>query len=460
MKKTVVKPSPSKEVESSFYQQSSSLTYKVLEHQENERESIDLDSNNLTFSSKHFEKKFRLTLYGEKPGFDKPSAEFKSNLMVFYIFLCGFLGISVIFSVLRHSEGDISDAVLTGTILSSGFVFFIGILILVCVLSVPFCLLYNRELYFVLGLVISTHIVLTDERVLNGIVGEDLKLGYLLGSFLLSCFLAMFRVVLFESFIYILALTVFGTLLNLGMHLGFSSLHYYYFMNEFLITLAFNFLLVVEARKSEYRARQLFWRKEKKEDSQKPNNTDNVVSVSPNINSEIEQIMEMCDDVKKTIKSAISIIMFKDVKDELKKATKNIEKIKKCIGHGTNLHVKFNKTDQIDEQDKAFISQMFMEVSLDSAERSEATRTVMKEIYERTPSFPFSSYGVDKLESVLAGVGKNWNFDIWFVYEATGQSIFIIAKYLGQKWGLIKSFGIPDSVFDTYFQRLEKVSFM
>jgi len=118
--------------------------------------------------------------------------------------------------------------------------------------------------------------------------------------------------------------------------------------------------------------------------------------------------------------------------------------------------VKLEQSLNIDEQDKVFIKENYMNVTAEMTRGSNDKKVTMSDITEKETAFPFHSYGVAELESVLFSVGKNWNFDIWFVYNTTGHSIFIVAKYLIQKWNLMENFAITEDVCDKYFQTVEK----
>lgn len=49
-------------------------------------------------------------------------------------------------------------------------------------------------------------------------------------------------------------------------------------------------------------------------------------------------------------------------------------------------------------------------------------------------------YAAEELGSLLNTCGKNWNFDIWFVYDTTGHSVSIIGKFLMERLCLTESF--------------------
>ena len=62
-----------------------------------------------------------------------------------------------------------------------------------------------------------------------------------------------------------------------------------------------------------------------------------------NINTEIELIIQSCEKIKQTIKTANALIMFKDVKNKLKSAQSELEKVKRRMAQGYK--IEHSKTD-------------------------------------------------------------------------------------------------------------------
>lgn len=118
----------------------------------------------------------------------------------------------------------------------------------------------------------------------------------------------------------------------------------------------------------------------------------------------------------------------------MKAVCTEIEKVKSRIGHGKYWkQVKIDKDHFIDEEDKAFISENYMDPTSTNLKSFIKTKTMKEYEKQKSLSFPFSNYGASELEGVLSTVGRNWNFDIWFVYNSTGHSIFIVARHLLKK---------------------------
>eukprot|EP00358_Blepharisma_japonicum_P000995 CAMPEP_0202954876 /NCGR_PEP_ID=MMETSP1395-20130829/51207_1 /ASSEMBLY_ACC=CAM_ASM_000871 /TAXON_ID=5961 /ORGANISM="Blepharisma japonicum, Strain Stock R1072" /LENGTH=138 /DNA_ID=CAMNT_0049670755 /DNA_START=711 /DNA_END=1127 /DNA_ORIENTATION=+ len=124
------------------------------------------------------------------------------------------------------------------------------------------------------------------------------------------------------------------------------------------------------------------------------------------IHTEVELLLHACDKIKQNIKQASAVIMYKDVKTKLKAAQTEIEKVKRGIAHGLAMHdVKLEGNGELDEDDKVFIAEYCMDKI--SSDKVRGRHQTMGDVREINPSFPFSTYGVAELDSVLFSVGKN-----------------------------------------------------
>ena len=124
----------------------------------------------------------------------------------------------------------------------------------------------------------------------------------------------------------------------------------------------------------------------------------------PGINTEAENVLEKCDEICANLKNISRVVIYKDVKKLLKSSICGIEKIKRKVAHGGFETAKIALSPAIDEEDRAFICENFMEIG--SAVLNVNTITV-SDISENIHQFPFSRYGIEELESVLASLGKN-----------------------------------------------------
>ncbi|CAG9310606.1 unnamed protein product [Blepharisma stoltei] len=445
--------------EQGISKQSKSGIYAILDHGQHENSAIPLSPNLLSFNEKGLNKKYLQALYclGENPR--KLSQEFRNNLLIFYLFLALYIIAQAVFALLIHSEGNQTDGELLFHLVSLSIIALIALLILIALCKSSNFLINNRIWFFTLAIVFLAYIILGDHRILCGITGTSYTHNQLPTSIGIVCFISMFRVVIFDCFYYIFILSSLSALLFLGLSLGYSPASDYSVAAEFTIIVIYLMFQTLEAQQTDYRMRNLFWRKTKEEENSRPYFKENQNSDQAEIKTETELLVSACDKIKQNIKYASSVILFKDVKNQLKSAQKQLENIKKKIARGTFwAEVRIEHNLNIDDQDRAFINENFMDMDASRrlSEHTNERRTTINDVNDKVYAFPFETYGVDELESVLSSVGKLWNFDIWFVHGATGQSISIVAKYLFTKYDLKTVYGISDIVIDTYFQTLEK----
>ena len=86
----------------------SSSIYSILSHKNTDIEKIPLSPNSLIFKDKNLEKKYFQTIYCSPDSLKSPSIEFKSNLIVFYLYFSLFVIISSINDLMMYIEVSIS----------------------------------------------------------------------------------------------------------------------------------------------------------------------------------------------------------------------------------------------------------------------------------------------------------------------------------------------------------------
>ena len=107
------------------------------------------------------------------------------------------------------------------------------------------------------------------------------------------------------------------------------------------------------------------------------------------------------------------MIMFKDIKAKLKIATNELENLKKRIaGDLFRSNIKIDTNENIDDQDKTFISQVFMQMTYKPPTALHKKMTTKEHSNVPKLSFFYSKYGLQNLNKVLESIGTNWNFDI------------------------------------------------
>ncbi|CAG9314178.1 unnamed protein product [Blepharisma stoltei] len=433
-------------------------TYGLLGHENHENQSIPINPNLLWFTSPYMEDKFIKSIYCDRKDHKTLSLEFRSTLLVFYLYLTLYITILIAFSILLNADNEMADSNLRFQLIFLSAILIISYMILYSFHKSTFCLYHCRFFLMLLGFLFLIYLIVGDERVLSGMLSEDYHKSSIPSTLGVICWIIMMRNILFDSFYLVGILCVSSIVLFLSFSLSYSPLNDYSIIAECAIMVLFLGLQVIEAHKFDYRSRQLFYRAERERENFYIPEVD--VSMQDVIKSEIEHLVNSCDSIKNDIKYGYSVVMFKDVKNRLKNASIEVEKVKRRIAHGHYYkEIRFQEAPDIDKEDIEFINQNYMEVrqTQDAFEIMVPKKfTFTEDETKNKKAFPFRNYGASELESVLSTIGRNWNFDIWFIYNATGSSIFVIAKYLLKKWNLNETFNIPESVSDLYFKTIEK----
>ncbi|CAG9318220.1 CHK1_2 [Blepharisma stoltei] len=449
-------PNENGDIYQSVFKFHNSGIYGILNHESLECTNLPINSNLLHFTNKLLEEKYIQTLYCDRSDRNKVSNEFKSNLLIFYVFFTLYILILVTCSLLLYNEDNLESVHLFLQLSSLLAILLIAYGILFLILTCGWFLRKSRILYTLFGLIFMIFLVVGDERILSGIYDNKFHKSYIPGSLGIVCWIIMMRTILFDSFQIIAFLSTSCLALFLGLSLGYSPLSTYAIAGEFLILLIFLTIQTIESHQIDYRTRQIFWRADKEHELYElpPQEFQSKAT----INSEIEVLVESCDSIKKEIKNACKVIIYNDLKTRLKGTCTEIEKVKRRIAHGKYLkEIKIEKDHFIDDDDKTFMIENFMEPQETTHAKSITRPITMTDSDKDQPktNFPFSNYGESELEGVLSTVGRNYNFDIWFVYTSTGHSIFIVAKYLLKKWNMQTKFNISEDVSDAYFKCIE-----
>ena len=106
-------------------------------------------------------------------------------------------------------------------------------------------------------------------------------------------------------------------------------------------------------------------------------------------------------------------------------------------------------TKFMDEQDKVFIEQScFTSLANLLSTAREGPRA------KENTNF---TYGASELMGVLSQVGKDWNFNTFFVSNISNKEpIQVLGSYCVHRYGLHEEFQIPESVIASFFSKLEK----
>ncbi|CAG9319423.1 unnamed protein product [Blepharisma stoltei] len=444
--------------EPGFYAQTNHSVYALLGHEDNENIALPINPNFLTYKEGVMNKRYMEALYLDKTNHRHLSREFINNLLTFYLFITSYIIISVVTWSLLYSSDDLCKSHYVSRMVLLGIILIFAYGILFSIWKYHSLIYYSQYLYGALGFFIMLYLVLCDENILSGISGNPYNSSTQSHVLVMACFIVLLRIVTFDNFVNIAAIFIVSLILLLACFIAFTTISVVAVLSDFFILLVFCVLQLVESRQVEFRAKQLFWRKAKEEEALNTgtaiveNEINNYESV---FKPEIEIIFKNLDKIKENIKAASVAIMFADVKTKLKVAASEIEKIKRKLVHGALFdHPNIQKDKNMDDEDLTFILENFVDGRHGTLQRVTVRRKTMLEVVEKKPSL--ACFGASDLERILSGVGVNWKFDIWFVYHATSSSVWIISKYLLQKWDMNALFNIPEHVSDTFFQALEK----
>ncbi|CAG9320849.1 pde-4_2 [Blepharisma stoltei] len=444
-----------------YFRQTGHAIYSVLGHEEHESICFPINPNFISYKEKVLNQKYLESLCFHKHNDNNLSREYKNNLLIFYLFLTCYLVISLATWSLLYNSDKIKTGPFTVRMIFLTMILVMSYTVLYFIWKYHHFAYYTNLFFGILGLLIMFYLVLCDENVLSGMFGNDYNPNAQTHTLAMACFIVLLRTITYDNFFIIVGISFITMILMLGCFLTLTSLSPIAVLSDFFILVIFFVIQIIESHQAEMRAKQLFYRKIKEEEALDPNpsflepekNTQNM------FNSEIEVTVGAIDKIKQNIKAAATVIMFKDVKVKLKNATIEIEKIKRKIAHGDMFMFnvdKFSENQEMDEQDRAFVLQLCLDQKHEKTQRGAVRRVSMLDVQEKKPEFLAKSYGMEELETVLYCVGVNWKFDIWFVYQTTGSSLSIVAKYLFQKWSLNETFSIQEEVSDRFFQALER----
>ena len=425
--------------------------YKILEHENFEQTDLPYNPNTLYFKNNRLNKKLEKALKIDSFTKVSLSGEFKYNLIVFYIFFNIFILIFVLFAILMYFSNDLPIEILRINLIPLSILFLAGNFGLYLISKNRNFVLKSRAYFIFLISGIFTYLILTPQNMLEGFFGSSLPCAGLPNIVALVCLVPIARLILFDNYFTFLLLSLYSCSLYLSTHLAFSSNSVYSTLCEFGILILFFGLNVVDSQLVDIRTRQLFWRIYQEQESSKNLTKSNDLIRK---NSRIS-LHERCKIVKSELKHVASSIMYKDLKDSIKKALANLEFIQRNLDATEEDMFEIDKDSEMDEDDKQFIFQNYAKRDEVKMTRRDAKSMTIMDVPQKCFEFTFSPYGVNELESAFNTLGKNWAFDMWFVYNITNHSVYIMGKYLFQKYSLSEFLKITEEMQDSFFMSLE-----
>ena len=432
------------------------VVYTVLGHNERESARIPLNPNFLNFTDDKVDLKYNVKLMGFKEDEEAMSDTLKNNLILFNLVLFAFCACALTVNIILFARDRMSSSELAFHLIFLIALLLMGVLILATLLRSLRMRYRMKRIYLCYMFILMFYLVFGDHRVFSIVSENTANIHHQNYTVMLLVFLFLYSLISFSHFLGVLVLSLYTVTLYLVVFMLTAGQDRIVVVADSVYIFLFCVLLCVRTHQTESRARNLFWRLDREEEAidAKVMDSGDPKSNSANaLNTEVEHLIELCDNIKRKIKAAATIIMFTEVKTSLKEAQVDIEKIKRKIARGNlNDLVKLELHQGIDDEDRAFIYQQYYNVSTVSRRNSSRHLT----IGDRKASIVnFDEYGIEELNSVLMSIGKNWNFDIWFVHKTTGHSVYMVAKYLLRKWEFNAALNIAEKVSDCFFLKME-----
>ena len=439
------------EAEINMHRQTKPPIYALFNNSQFEIQEIPMDHNMLLFSDKVVEFEYNCELLLSE-SMDKLSEEFKTALIYFSVL------ISLVYVCLIGFAGSLySSSCLT----SLQFLLHISINLLLFVLL--FFILYmikksnrfllmTKNIFTLYAILANSYFIVCENKVLSSLTSSDYSPSALPLTLILVVFTCSIRNVIFDSFVHYLIIVSHAVFLFSCLNIVYSPINSSAIICECAVVLLILAYQLIETHIYSLRSRSIFWRKYS-EEAAVANFIDPDNSGINNFETESEHMIFICEKMRNNIKFAVKAIIFKDIKQRLKETLADLAAIKKIVGH-SGIGAPLKLQDHVkDFEDREFINQNYVELSLSNHSDCVRSTTFINLLEHRNVLFP--DYGLNELENVLSGVGKNWNFDIWFVQETTGKSLTIVGQYLFAKYGLLQRFKISEDVLERYLHSLE-----
>lgn len=425
--------------------------YSAQNHSEFENKALPVNLNSLQFKDL-VNKQLITTLYTDNEQSGRASAEFNSNLLYYFCYFTLSLISILSFVILLYCNSSLSASHFQIHLISIISLLVASFTLLILVQKYPL-VLKSRLFFVILSVFSNIYFILADERILSKITGQSYSTSNQIPLVIcISTQLPMLRLILFDSFIHSLVLGLSTISAFILVHLISPSYSKYSDLSEISLLSIFILIQIIETYRNDLRIKNIFWRREKEVIFHKGSSLNFGVK-SLGINSDVDVIMEICENLKNKVKEVNKVVMYKDVKKIMKEALVDIEKIKWKTAHKQD--VKVIMDPDIDEEDKEYIQQNFLGVKSVYSDRIVRNFT---EASEKLPNRSSARFSISEVEGLLSAFSNNWNFDIWFIHDSLGQSVSIVGTYLLNKWSLHSIYNISEETGSKFFENLEKVN--
>lgn len=177
----------------------------------------------------------------------------------------------------------------------------------------------------------------------------------------------------------------------------------------------------------------------------------------PFFSAEPDDIQSKLNSVHAVLTETLGVVTFQDIRSKLRSALQDLEVAASRLTTQPPPEPTLPKVERInpaiDEDDRIFVQQNYMMTKASDYVNPSVAPAVQKEVVTFNVNL---EYGLNELVAVLNQLGKNWNFDMFFVTEITkGKAINIIGRYCLSKFDLHSKFNIPEDTASRFFTALE-----
>ena len=381
----------------------------------------------------------------------------KERLFTYYLLFQLALGLNIIGDIVTYYNSNLRRNVIETQI--AGFVAVFCVVVLVLALVYTFQSTWKPTIVMLvcLHLTIVLLFTLTDASVTAVLVSNDQVETTILSGFLPVLIVTVGTNQLFISdfFTYVVA-SLLGAVLYLCTELaadtGRNALSPVF---EFISLLGVIYLLARQIYHHERINRFTFLT-----EMQEMPGKHSISSVAPSsisLNSDWQEILNRMQNAHGVITEACSMIVYHDLRSKLKSVCRDLDIITaKLSAEGPNIfQMKVEHINQdIDEDDKQFVRENFMANGLSTLNLKATSQRVVEQ--QTVNPNMFTEYKLSELISVLNQMGKNWNFDMFFVHEVTeNKALSVCGRFCLSKFGLFKKMNIEETVAQRYFEAME-----
>ncbi|CAG9319231.1 unnamed protein product [Blepharisma stoltei] len=186
--------------------------------------------------------------------------------------------------------------------------------------------------------------------------------------------------------------------------------------------------------------------------------SDTIIEKNNNENeapkTEIEEVTSWLIESMKLVENLINKASANN-KIRLKRVLELLNKISRMIRSKRNIYSTDIEmiTKNMDEDDREYIKQSWSDQNHIISKTSSKIR-----VRKTSELLKIKPYDVDELTGVLRQIGKNWNFDTFFLKECTEKyPLLITGKYCIKKYRLDEVFNIQEKIYFDFFEKLESL---